>query len=152
MAETIYVKRVTKGGEAEYVPVGEKSIPVTGQTNFSVTLHIGQLDYGTGVSLDVRADVETDGTPEGRAKAFDALLEEARQNIKRNESALQEMQVAAYAPKGTGAQWNPSGIGTNTKPPAAPPGLPTAASVVVPPKASLPSGLKLPPSVKLPVK
>lgn len=145
-AETIYVKKVVQGQEPEFVPVGERKMPdPEPDPDYRVQLSTAQLDFGTGVSIQVSAAVHTDGTPEGRAKAFDMILQEFRDNIARNTPELREMLSSAYAQKGNGSQWNPSG---KTSTPAAanpvPASLPPSATVqksVTPPVFGAPKAL-----------
>lgn len=128
-AETIYVKKVVHGQEPEFVPVGERSMPdPEPDPDYRVQLSTAQLDFGTGVSIQVSAAVRTDGTTEGRAKAFDMILREFRDNIERNTPELREMLSAAYAQKGNGSQWNPSGKTAGSSAPVPAP-LPPSATV-----------------------
>lgn len=126
-AETIYVRRVVQGQAPDFIPVGERSFPDPQRDpDYRVQLSTAQLDFGTGVSIQVSAAVHTDGTPEGRSKAFDQLVAEFRDNIERRTPDLRELLSAAYAQKGNGSQWNPSGKGTAQ---AAPAPLPPSAVV-----------------------
>lgn len=86
-----------------------------------VTLDAGCKLYGRGVGVSILAELRTDGTPEGRAAAYDAAFAEFEAALRRNRDRLQRWLRASLADVGDGRLWDPSGDSLADVRPVAPP-------------------------------